>query len=242
MVQRFQVEPCEDVRRDELLIVLILVFLIVGVDAIIGVGLGSKGNPLAIRHVLNRLLRARCRSVATDGTATITLEGLDDAARMKGVMLAVQDDTATRVVDRVPADGTRRVLVPEHAIPVGGLVDALDKRLYALFLGKLHGQTEALLVVFHLHGTRSRRGNGDVAAAAFGHREKYYSSKVPSLNKNDTAARAPVHCLQGQRARGQTPLPIVGWHARSTPTRVERQKSFERWRSYTTSPKRDVVD
>ena len=25
-------------------------------------------------------------------------------------------------------------------------------------------------------------------------------------------------------------------------TRVERQKSFKRWRSYTTSPKRDVVD
>ena len=40
MVQRFQVETDEDASRDELLVVLVLVFLVVRIDAIIGLGLG----------------------------------------------------------------------------------------------------------------------------------------------------------------------------------------------------------
>ena len=48
MVQRFQVETDEDASRDELLVVLVLVFLVVRIDAIIGVGLGKKAKPL--RH------------------------------------------------------------------------------------------------------------------------------------------------------------------------------------------------
>ena len=70
--------------------------------------------------------------MATDGAATIALEGLDDAARMKRVMLAVQHDAAAWLVDRIHANGTRRVLVPKDTILVCGVVDALHKRVYAL--------------------------------------------------------------------------------------------------------------
>ena len=40
VVQRFQVEPEEDAAREELLVVLVLVFLVVRIDAIIGFRLG----------------------------------------------------------------------------------------------------------------------------------------------------------------------------------------------------------
>ena len=72
--------------------------------------------------------------MATDGTATIALKGFDNAARMKGVNLAVQHDAAAWSVDRVHADGARHLLVPKHAIVAGGVVDDLHKRFDALFL------------------------------------------------------------------------------------------------------------
>ena len=98
-----EVEADEEASRDELLVVLVLVFLVVRIDAGVGLEVGYKRN-LTIRHFLDRLVRPRCRSVATDGTATIALKGLDNAARMKGVILAVQHDAAAWTVDRIHAD------------------------------------------------------------------------------------------------------------------------------------------
>ena len=123
--------------------------------------------------------------MATDGTATIALKGLDYAARMKGVMLAVQHDAAAWLVDRIHANGTRRVLVPKDTILVCGVVDALHKRVYALFLCKLHRQTETLLAVFLVHG-RGGNSDGDMLVAAFGHREKFIYSKVPLFAESDS--------------------------------------------------------
>eukprot|EP00966_Prymnesium_polylepis_P035467 823811-Prymnesium_polylepis.1 len=108
----------------------------------------------------------------------IALEGLDDASRMKGVMLAVQHDAGAGLVDRVHADGTRHVLAPEHAILVCGIVDALHKRIDALLFCELHGQTEGLLVFVRVrNGIDSRRNSGDVVVAAFGHYFQTYQAE-----------------------------------------------------------------
>ena len=72
---------------------------------------GSQRNlhlAFETRRLLDGLLCAGCRRVTAYGAATIALKGVDDAIRMKGVMLAVQDNASDGLVDRFHADGTRR--------------------------------------------------------------------------------------------------------------------------------------